>query len=199
MAHGLGYGVRARAEGRSEGSMLSLPREVDSWGGEGWGEVLGGIASSESQAQPFAGTECAVPRLREMPLGPLTGRVMVPDVRSQTVHSEGVLSGRVGQNHVRVVQHVQSIQGQGINLEFIQGELAIGVEADITNPSQCAGQFFREAGRGLSSHWGGGSAQKSQLSSGSPPHTLGRGIGPPQGCLLGVCAPEDTAIVWGHF
>lgn len=91
-----------------------------------------------------------------MPLGPLTGGVMVPDVRSQTVHSEGVLSGRVGQNHVRVVQHVQSVQGQGINLEFIQGELAIGVEADITNPSQCAGQFFREAGRGLSSHWGGG-------------------------------------------
>lgn len=45
----------------------------------------------------------------------------------------------------------------------------------------------------------GGGTQKSQLSSGSPPHTPGRGIGPPQGCLLGVCAPEDTVIVWGLF
>lgn len=73
---------------------------------------------------------------------------------SQTVHPEGVLSGRVGQDHVRVVKHVQSIQGQGVNLEFIQGELVVRVEADISDPSQCAGQFFREAGRGLSCHWG---------------------------------------------
>lgn len=71
---------------------------------------------------------------------------------SQTVHPEGVLGGRVGQDHVRVVEHVQSVQGQGVNLEFIQGELVVGVEADITDSGQCAGQFFREAGRGLSRH-----------------------------------------------
>lgn len=74
-------------------------------------------------------------------------------LHSETVHPEGVLSGWVGQDHVRVIKHVQSIQGQGVNLEFVQGKLAVRVKADITNPGQCAGQFFREAGRGLSCHW----------------------------------------------
>lgn len=96
-------------------------------------------------------------------------------MRSQTVHPEGVLSGWVSQDHVRVVEHVQSVQGKGINLEFIQGELTVRVEADIADPSQCAGQFFREAGRGLSSHWRvGGEGQKSQLSPGSPPPCSGK-------------------------
>lgn len=83
--------------------------------------------------------------------------------RSQTVHPEGVLGGRVGQDHIWVIEHVQSIQGQGVNLEFVQGELVVRVEADITDPGQRAGQFFREAGRGLSCHWGGGYTQKAQL------------------------------------
>lgn len=131
--------------------------------------MLGGIASSESQARPFAGTECAVPGLRETPLGPLTGGVTEPGlgsrvlgVHSQTVHPEGVLGGRVSQDHVRVIEHVQSIQGQGVNLEFIQRELAVRVEADITNPNQRAGQFFREAGRGLSCHWIRGTQKSAQ-------------------------------------
>lgn len=97
------------------------------------------------------------------------------NVRSQTVHPEGVLGGWVSQDHVRVVEHVQSVQGKGINLEFIQGELTVRVEADIADPSQCAGQFFREAGRGLSSHWWvGGEGHKSQLSPGSPPPCPGK-------------------------
>lgn len=89
--------------------------EVDSQRGLG---VLGSIASSESQARPFAGTEYAIPGLRETPLGPLTSGVTEPGlvsgvlgVHSQTVHPEGVFSGRVGQDHVRVIEHVQSIQG----------------------------------------------------------------------------------------
>lgn len=129
---------------------------MDRRGGQG---VLGGIASSESQARPFTGTVCAVPGLRETPLKPLTGGVTEPGLgdgvlglHSQTVHPKGVLSGWVGQDHVRVIEHVQSVQSQGVNLEFVQGKLAVRVEADIADPSQCAGQFFREAGRGLSCH-----------------------------------------------
>lgn len=83
---------------------------------------------------------------------------------SQTVHPEGVLGGRVGQDHVGVIEHVQSVQGQGVNLEFVQGELVVGVEADITDPSQCAGQFFRQAGRGLSRHWKGRDTGRTRVS-----------------------------------
>lgn len=94
---------------------------------------------------------------------------------------------------------MQSVQGEGINLEFIQGELAVGVEADIANPSQRAGQFFREAGRGLSSHWGVGGTKVSAHLLALHSHSQGRGFGPPQGYLLRVCLPEDTGDVWGHF
>lgn len=153
-----GVGGERVCTGGSPRGQLTASQER--WTAEGGQEgVLGGIASSESQARPFAGTECAAPGLRETPLGPLTGGVTEPrrgsrvlGVHSQTVHPEGVLGGRVGQDHVRVIEHVQSIQGQGVNLEFIQRELAVSVEVDITNPNQRAGQFFREAGRGLSCH-----------------------------------------------
>lgn len=152
-----------------------------------------------------------------MPSGPLTGGVREPGAgqqcaaRSQTVHPEGVLSGRVGQDHVRIVEHVQSVQGQGVDLEFVQGELIVGVKADIADPDQRAGQFFREAGWGFSCHWGEQDGQKPQLGPGwfpvplpcctpTAPSVLGkRGLGHTRGTYLGVCPPGDIGNVWGHF
>lgn len=55
---------------------------------------------------------------------------------SQPVHPEGVLGGRVSKDHVRVVEHVQSIQGQRVNLELVQWEVAIGLKTHIAQPCQ---------------------------------------------------------------
>ncbi len=52
---------------------------------------------------------------------------------SQSIHAERVLSGRVGENHVRVVEHVQSVQCQGVDLQLVQRELRVRVKADVTN------------------------------------------------------------------
>lgn len=61
MAHGLGYGVRARAEGRSEGSMLSLPREVDSWGGRGGGRYLAALQAQNHKLSRLRGRSVQSP------------------------------------------------------------------------------------------------------------------------------------------
>lgn len=52
---------------------------------------------------------------------------------SQSIHAECVLSGRVGENHVRVVEHMQSVQCQGVNLQLVQWELRVCIKADVTN------------------------------------------------------------------
>lgn len=54
----------------------------------------------------------------------------------QPVHPERVLSGRVSQNHVGVIEHVQSIQGERVDLQLVQREGRVRVEADICNTSQ---------------------------------------------------------------
>lgn len=54
----------------------------------------------------------------------------------QPVHPERVLSGRVSQNHVGVIEHVQSVQGEGVNLQLVQWELRVRVEADISDAGQ---------------------------------------------------------------
>lgn len=69
-AHGLGWEAKEYAQGAVQGGNSQPPK--------GGGQprrvgVLGGIASSESQARPFAGTGCAVPGLRETPLGQRQG------------------------------------------------------------------------------------------------------------------------------
>lgn len=53
--------------------------------------------------------------------------------QSQPVHPERVLCGGVGEDHVGVVEHVQSIQGQRVNFEFIQREL--GILSKLTSPT----------------------------------------------------------------
>lgn len=54
----------------------------------------------------------------------------------QPIHPERVLSGSVGQNHVGVIEHVQSVQGEGVNLQLVQWELRVRVEADISDAGQ---------------------------------------------------------------
>lgn len=54
----------------------------------------------------------------------------------QPIHPERVLSGSVGQNHVGVIEHVQSIQGERVDLQLVQREGRVRVEADICNTSQ---------------------------------------------------------------
>lgn len=68
----------------------------------------------------------------------------------QPVHPEGVLGGGVSENHVGVVEHVQPVQGERVDLQLVQGELRVCVEADITNTRQRVGQLFGEARRRLS-------------------------------------------------
>lgn len=106
---------------------------VTSLGATGTG---GGSASSEQQAVV---THCTGGHGEAAPAGmdPPGGAR-----RSQPVHPERVLCGGVGEDHVGVVEHVQSIQGQRVNFEFIQRELGIRVEADVPHPCQGAGQFF---------------------------------------------------------
>ena len=173
-----------REQGGSAGATTrGLTREVNDRGGVGRGR-LAALQAQNHKLGRLRGTERRCPQALGDAIG-TTGRLgdraggwaaMCHATRSQTVHPEGVLGGRVGQDHIWVIEHVQSIQGQGVNLEFVQGELVVRVEADITNPGQCAGQFFREAGRGLSCHWGRGYTQKSQLCPGPwHPHSV-----PPQ-------------------
>lgn len=70
----------------------------------------------------------------------------MPRDHSQTVHPEGVLGGRVGQDHIWVIEHVQSIQGQGVNLEFVRGNWLSESEADITRPGQRGSSLERLGG-----------------------------------------------------
>lgn len=37
----------------------------------------------------------------------------------QPVHPKGVFSGRVSEDHVRVIEHVQPVQGQRVNLQLV--------------------------------------------------------------------------------
>lgn len=69
----------------------------------------------------------------------------------QSVHPERVLGGRVSQHHVWVIEHVQSVQGQRVDLQLIQRKLSVCVKADITDTCQRVGQLFGEAWRGLPS------------------------------------------------
>lgn len=67
----------------------------------------------------------------------------------QPVHPERVLGGGVSQHHVWVVEHVQSVQGQRVNLQLVQGKLSVCVKADVADTGQRVGQLFGEARRRL--------------------------------------------------
>lgn len=71
----------------------------------------------------------------------------------QPVHPERVLGGRVGQHHVWVVEHVQSVQGQRVDLQLVQGKLSVCVKADVAHAGQRVGQLLGEARRGLPCDW----------------------------------------------
>lgn len=71
----------------------------------------------------------------------------------QPVHPERVLGGGVGKHHVGVIEHVQSVQGERVDLQLVQRELRVCVKADITNPRQRVGQLFGEARRRLPCDW----------------------------------------------
>lgn len=63
----------------------------------------------------------------------------------QPVHPERVLGGRVGEHHVGVIEHVQSVQGEGVDLQLVKWELRVCVEADVADARQRVGQLFGEA------------------------------------------------------
>lgn len=101
MAHGLGVGgKRAHAEDRFERVMLGLPREVDNGGGRGgtWRHCKLRITSSAVCRDGVRS-----PQAQGDAVGATDQQVMLPEVCSQTVHPEGVLSGWIGQNHVRII------------------------------------------------------------------------------------------------
>lgn len=107
----------------------------------GWDEAPGTVAPGwdaapgvDAAPRMVAPGWDAAPRVDEAPVVVARG--------SQPVHAERVLCGGVGEDHVGVVEHVKSIQGQRVNFEFIQRELGIRVEADVPHSCQGAGQFF---------------------------------------------------------
>lgn len=84
-----------------------------------------------------------LPRICSLGPGPAAGRALQP------VHPERVLGGGVGQHHVWVVEHVQSVQGQRVDLQLVQGKLSVCVKADVADAGQRVGQLFGEARRRL--------------------------------------------------
>lgn len=148
---------REGPRGRREGLTREVDNRVGGMGGQG---RLAALQAQNHKLGRLRGTERRRPQAQGDTVG-TTDRwgdgaggwaAVCRACCSQTVHPEGVFSGRVSQDHVWVIEHVQSVQGQGVNLEFVQWELVVRVEADVTDPSQRAGQFFREARRGLSCH-----------------------------------------------
>lgn len=49
----------------------------------------------------------------------------------EPVQAKRVLRGRVGEDHVGVVEHVQTVECQWVNFQIIQRELGVHVEADV--------------------------------------------------------------------
>lgn len=72
--------------------------------------------------------------------------LLAPPPALQPVHPERVLGGRVGEHHVRVIEHVQSVQGERVDLQLVQWELRVRVEADITDARQRVGELFGKTG-----------------------------------------------------
>lgn len=60
-----------------------------------------------------------------LPCGSLHSQVHLDPGRPmlQSVHPESVLCGGVGQHHVGVIEHVQSVQSEGVDLELVQRKL----------------------------------------------------------------------------
>lgn len=49
----------------------------------------------------------------------------------EAVQAKGVLCGRVSEDHVRVVEHVEAVQRQRVDFQVIEGELGVDVEANV--------------------------------------------------------------------
>lgn len=80
---------------------------------------------------------------------PFPGQQRPPPHRLlEAVQAEGVLCGGVSEDHVRVVEHVQAVQRQRVDLQVVQGELGVHVEADVRG--QGAREVLGQAGGGLS-------------------------------------------------
>ena len=94
---------------------------------------------------------CPVPILTPLLVG--AGVAPPPAASSQAVHPEGVLRGGVSQHHVGVVEHVQAVQGQRVDLQLVQRELGVGIEADVAHAGKRVGQLLGEAGRRLPRDW----------------------------------------------
>lgn len=198
---------REGPRGRREGLTREVDNRVGGMGGQG---RLAALQAQNHKLGRLRGTERRRPQAQGDTVG-TTDRwgdgaggwaAVCRACCSQTVHPEGVFSGRVSQDHVWVIEHVQSVQGQGVNLEFVQWELVVRVEADVTDPSQRAGQFFREARRGLSCHcvWGVGYRQKAQLDLGSlHPCSPSQCSGHTRGAHLSSLSPKGHLQCLGSF
>lgn len=68
----------------------------------------------------------------------------------QPVEAKRVLCGGVGEDHVRVIEHVQAVERQRVDFQIVQRELRVHIKADICG--QRASQVLGQAGRRLSAH-----------------------------------------------
>lgn len=71
--------------------------------------------------------------------------------RLEPVQTKRVLCGGVGEDHVRVIEHVQAIERQRVDFQIVQWELGVDIKADIGG--QRASQVFGQARGRLSTHW----------------------------------------------
>lgn len=71
----------------------------------------------------------------------------------EPVETKRILCGGVSKDHVRVVEHVQTIKRQWVDFEIVQRELGVNVKIHICG--QRASQVLGQAGGRLSTHWTG--------------------------------------------
>lgn len=69
----------------------------------------------------------------------------------EPVKAKRFLGGGVGEDYVRIVEHVQAVQRERVDLQVVQRELGVDVEADVRREG--AGELLGQAGGRLAAHW----------------------------------------------
>lgn len=80
----------------------------------------------------------------------MTASTPVQQRRLEPVEAERFLCGGVGEDHVRIVEHVQAVQRQRVDFQVVQRELGVDIEADVRREG--AGEVLGQAGGRLSTH-----------------------------------------------
>lgn len=74
------------------------------------------VAANQARPVPTTPFQNGILGYRLFSLSLSSARGLLP---LQPIHPESVLCGRIGKDHVWIVQHVQPVQGQGVNFKFI--------------------------------------------------------------------------------